>query len=89
MYQRMATFSDGLGSVYTVPDPFGSGTKLVRINLVFTRDLVDAVRIGSAIWYQIGSLKKVIPYRTVPFHCAGSRANRVDPYHSGSDPKRI
>ena len=27
----------------------GTGTKLVRINLVFTRDLLDPVRIGSAI----------------------------------------
>ena len=51
-----------LGSVYTVPDPFGTGTKLVRISLVFTRDLMDPVRIGSAIWYQMGPLMKVIPY---------------------------
>ena len=26
-----------LGSVYMGPDPFGTGTKLVRISLVFTR----------------------------------------------------
>ena len=39
------------GSVYTGPDPFGTGTKLVRISLVFTLDLVDSVRKGSAIWY--------------------------------------
>ena len=32
-------------------DPFGTGTKLARIRLVFTWDLVDPVRIGSAIWY--------------------------------------
>ena len=38
-----------LGSVYTEPDPFGTGTKLVQIRLVFTRDLVNRVRIGSAI----------------------------------------
>ena len=44
-----------LGSVYTGPDPFETGTKLVRISLVFTRDLVDPVRIGYAIWYQNGS----------------------------------
>ena len=41
------------------PDPFGTGTKLVRMSLVFTRDLVDPVRIGSAIWYQMGPLMKV------------------------------
>ena len=39
-----------LGSVYTGPDPFGTGTTLVRISIVFTRDLVDPVRIESAIW---------------------------------------
>ena len=31
------------GSVYTGPDPFRTGTKLVRISLVFTRDLMDPV----------------------------------------------
>ena len=56
-----------LGSVYMGPDPLGTGTKLVRINLVFTRDLVDPVRIGSAMWYHMGALMKVIPYGTVPF----------------------
>ena len=55
------------GSVYTGPDPFETGTKSVRISLVFTRDRVNPVRIGSAIWYQMGPLMKVIPYRTVPF----------------------
>ena len=49
------------------PDPFGTGTKLVRVSLVFTRDLVDPVRIGSAIWYQTGPLMKVILCRTVLF----------------------
>ena len=34
------------GSVYTGPDSFGTGTKLVRISLVFTRDLVDPAQIG-------------------------------------------
>ena len=34
--------------------------------LVFTRDLVDPVRIGSAIWNQMNPLMKVIPYGTVP-----------------------
>ena len=34
-----------LGRVHTGLDPFGTGTKLVRINLVLTRDLVDPKRI--------------------------------------------
>ena len=59
--------STSLGSVYTGPDPFGTGTKLVRISLAFTRDLVDPVRIGSAIWYQMGPLMKMILFGTVPF----------------------
>ena len=52
-----------LGSVYTGSDPFGTGTKLVWISVEFTRDghLVDPVRIGSAIWYLMGPLMKVIP----------------------------
>ena len=33
----------------------------------FTRDLVDPVQIGSAIWYQMGPLMKAIPYRIIPF----------------------
>ena len=37
------------------------------ISLVFTRDLVDPVRIGSAIRYQIGLLMKVILCGTLPF----------------------
>ena len=41
------------------PNPFETGTKLVRISIVFTRDLVDPVRIRSAIWYQMSPLKKV------------------------------
>ena len=31
------------------PDPFGTVTKLVRINLVFTWDLMDPVWFGSVI----------------------------------------
>ena len=50
------------------PDPFGTGTDLVGISLVFTWDLVDLVRIGSAFWYQMGPLMKAIPYGTIPFH---------------------
>ena len=55
------------GSVYTGPDPFGTGTKMVRISPVFTRDLVDPVRIGSSIWYKTGPLMEVIICGTVPF----------------------
>ena len=33
-----------LGIVYIGPDTFGTGTTLVRISLVFTRDLADQVR---------------------------------------------
>ena len=40
---------------------------LVRISLVFTQDLMDPVRIGSAIWHQMGPLMKGIPHGTVPF----------------------
>ena len=56
-----------LGSVYTGPDLFGTGIKLERISLMFTGDLVDPVRIGSAVWYQMGQLMKVIICGTVPF----------------------
>ena len=34
---------------------------------MLTRDLVDPVRIGSAIWYQMGPRMKVILCGTVPF----------------------
>ena len=54
-------FAFPLGSVYTGPGLFGTGTKLVRISLVFTRDLVDPVRTGSAIWYEIGMWKRTVP----------------------------
>ena len=56
-----------VGSVYKGPDPFGTGTKLERISPVSTRDLIDPVRIGSAVWYQMGLIMKVILYGTVPF----------------------
>ena len=49
-----------IGSIYMEPDPFGTGTKLVQIRLVFTRELVDPLRIGSAIWCQMDPLMKVI-----------------------------
>ena len=49
-------------------DPFGTCTKLVQISLVFAWDLADPVRIGSAIWYQMGQLMKVILCGTVSFH---------------------
>ena len=74
-------------------DPFGTGTKLVRISLVFTRDLVDPVRIGSAIWYQVGPLMKQIRYGTVLFQFQtgpvqtgpGWICTTVDPIPKGSE----
>ena len=69
------------------PNPFITGTKLVWISLVFTRDLEDSVRIGSAIWYQMGPIMKLILCGTGPFHFGTcSLVNSVDPYQSGSDP---
>ena len=67
------------------PDPFGTSMKLVRISLVFTWDLVDPVWIGSAVWYQMGPLMKVIPLwsRTFPVWNR-HHVNRVD-----TTPKRI
>ena len=60
----------------------------------FTRDLVDLVWIGSAIWYQTRE-PNMSTYKgdriwncTVPVS-NGSRVKRVDTDHSGSDPKRI
>ena len=52
---------------------------------MFTRDLVDRVGIGSAIWYQMGPLMKVILYGTVPFQFR-TCVNKVDPYLSGPIP---
>ena len=63
---------------------FGTGTKLARIRLVFTRDMVDPVRIGSPIWHQMGPLMKVISCGTVPFQFRTGPCKQ-----SGSDPKRI
>ena len=61
------------GRVYTGLDPFGTGKKFVQISLVFIRDMVDPVRIGSVIWYQTGSLNmKLIQYGTVPAPCKQS-----------------
>ena len=48
----------------TVPDLL---LLLLLISLVLTRDLKDPVRIGSAIWYQMGPLTKVIQYGTISF----------------------
>ena len=70
-------------------DPFGTGAKLARISVVLTRDLVDPVHSGSAIWYQMGPLTKVIPYRTIPFKFEPVPCKQSGPYHSGSDSKRI
>ena len=54
-----------LGSVYTGPDPFGTGTKMAQISLVFTWDLVNPVRIVSGT--KMSPLMTEIPYETVPF----------------------
>ena len=69
------------------PDPFGTGTKLVLISLVFTRDLVDPVRIGSAIWYQMGPLMKMILRGTTlePVLCNRVDPTRVDPIPNEAD----
>ena len=47
------------------PDPFGASTKLAQISVVFTQHLVDPLRIGSGMWYQMGPLTKVILCGTV------------------------
>ena len=72
-FTRYGVMHHNSGSVYMGPDLFGIGTILVRESLVFTRDLMDPVRIRSAIRYQMGPLMKVIPYGTVPFQ------SRTDP----------
>ena len=69
-----------LGSVYTRPDSFGTGTKLERISLVFTRDMV--VPNGSS--HEVDPIWK----RTI-LVLNRSRINRVDPYQYGSDPEQI
>ena len=45
------SISDELTEVAFIRDwiPFGTSTKLVRIRLAFTQDLIDPVRIRSAI----------------------------------------
>ena len=65
------------------PDPFGTVTKLVWVSLVFKRDLVDPVWICYLV--PNGSTYEGDP---VPVSNR-SRVNRVDPYHTGSDPIRI
>ena len=61
-FTEAKTALHGTGSV-------GTGTKLVRVSHVFTRDLVGPVWIGSAIWYQMSPLMKVTPYGTVLVPC--------------------
>ena len=58
---------------------------------MFTRDLSDPVRIGSAIWYQMGPLMKVIHMEPHVPVSNWSRVNRVvhtivDPILNISDP---
>ena len=48
LFKEILAQTGNLDSVYTGPDPFGTGTKLLRISLEFTQDLVDLVRIGFA-----------------------------------------
>ena len=64
------------GSVYKGQEPFGTDTKLGRISPVFTRVLVDTVRIGSAIW-SLSDIKwvhlwpiKVIQYVYMELYCS-------------------
>ena len=53
---------------------------------MFTRDLIDTVWIGSAVWYQMGPLTKVIPYGTVPFQFrTGPNVNRLNPMSNGPE----
>ena len=74
-----------IGSVYTGPDPFETGMKLVRISLVFTRNLVDPVRIGSAIsgtkWVHLWRWSYVEPYcfslEPVPCKQSGSNLKQI------------
>ena len=64
--------------------------ELVLISFVFTRDMVDPVRIESAFWYQMGPLTKVIPYGTISFQlcrvpCKQSGSVTVDLISNGSE----
>ena len=46
---------------------FGTGTKLVRISHVFTRDLVDSVRSGNGSTYESDTNRTVtFQFRTGP-----------------------
>ena len=51
---------------------------------MFTWDLVDPVQIGSAIWFQMGPLVKVILYGTEPFQFRTGPGSIVDPIPNGS-----
>ena len=58
---------------------------------MFTWDLVDPVRIGSAYWSQMGPLMKVILCGTVPFQFRTGHVYtdwiraRMDPIPNGSE----
>ena len=55
------------GRWFCTTPPIETCTKLLQIGLVFIQELENQVRIGSAIWYQIGPIIKVIPCGTEPF----------------------
>ena len=61
------SLKENLGCIYTRPEPFGTGKKLILISLAFIRDLADPLLIGFPVWYQMGSLMKVIQFGTVQF----------------------
>ena len=58
---------------------------------MFTRDLADPVRVGSAIWYQMGPLMKVILCGTIQFQFRTGPVStecirtRLDPISDGSE----
>ena len=69
------------GSIHMGPSPLGTGRKLLRISLLFRWDLLNLVRIRSALWYQIGPLVKVILHETVLFQFQ----TIVDPIPNGPE----
>ena len=72
-------------------DSFRTGKKLVWISLVFILDVADPVRIRSICFLAPNeSTYKGDPiWNCIVSVSSRSRVNRMDPYHSGSDPKRI
>ena len=87
---RTGQFDKDLGSVYMGLDPFGTGMKLVRMSLVFTRGPGGSGAYRILYLVPNGSTYEGDPIwnRTVSVSNR-SRVNRADLIHSGSDPKRI